>query len=336
MVCPLNFFKQVTTSGPLPRVLQLPDENLYISKFEVCPQRDKKVYTKDQLKPNVSSVETEGYSPQDTPCQPWQESSDSSMETDAHSANPNPEDTSAQSSEVYGVVASPVPSEEHHFHQATFGNTETGKLTLFASGGCWDEGGMSLNLTLHGVPPLAVPDSFDDSPDRQLLLRTARDSNGKLMLPLLSFHLDSSTGDPQRKPCLSDLIDPKMEGPSLASLQSLESAEWSDSGCVNNSLNTPTQTYCNIPSEPVVPEFQQKCLTTPPSDGMFESGYKQNWMPQNFFETAPRQSEYKGKNYPCNWTGLRKDVEEDENTLAEDGSRLTELLLGSWVVQVQE
>lgn len=331
--------KQIITSSALPRVLQPPDQNLNISKLVVCPQSDRTIYATIQVKPNVPSVGVGGYSPQDIPCQPWQDSSESSVDRDAHSPTPNPEDTSAQSSEIYSVVAVHVPTNENDFQQATTKDTETSNLPLFSSGERWDKGGMS---EWNGVPPLPVPYSFDSNPDRPLLLHTVRDSDGKLVLPSLTFGLQSSTGDPQRKPLLSDLINSTTEGPSLASLQSFDCSEWSDSGCDDSTLDTPTQPYCNThycPSQPVVPKFQQGCLNTPSSDDILESGYKQNWMPAIFLETASKHScEYGRTNYPCTWTGVKKEEEgeEEEDIGGEERSRPREIIPGDWVVQIQE
>lgn len=284
----------------------------------------------------MPSVGVGGYTPQDIPCQAWQDSTDSSVDTYSHSPTPNPEDTSAQSSEIYSVVAVHVPTEEKDFQQATMKDTETSNPPLFSSGEIWDKGAMSPKLTSHGVPPLSVPDMFDSNPDRPLLLHAVRDSNGKLVLPSLTFQLQSCTGDPQRKPLLSDIIN------SAASSQSLDSSEWSDSGCDENTLNTPTQPYCNshyFPSQPVVSNFNQGCLNTPASDDIFESGYKQNWMPAIFLETASKQScEYRSANYPCTWTGLKKEEEgEDEDDIGgEEISGPRKIILGDWVVQIQE
>ncbi|XP_044064350.1 interferon lambda receptor 1 isoform X2 [Siniperca chuatsi] len=326
-----------------PRVMQSPDSNVIISKLEVCVQSDKTVYAMIRVKPNVRPVEVGGYSPQDIPCQAWQGSIGSSVGTGAHSPAPRPKDTSAQS-EIYSVVAVHVPAEkDQDFQQATIEGRGTSNLPLSSSGESWDKGETGPKLTSHGAPPLLNLDACESNPDKPLLLQTVRDTNGQLMLPLLTFQLQSSTGDTvsplnsERRPLLSDLIDTKKEGPSLASLQSLDSSEWSDSGCDDSTVNTPTQSYCNThysPSQPV-PDFHQGCQNTPCSDAIFESGYKQNWMPAILLGTASKDScEYRRTSYPWTMTGSKKEEEGEEDRGGEESSR--QILLGGWVVQMKE
>ena len=329
--------KQVITSSTPQRVLQSPDGNLIISKPVICSQSDQTVYATILVKPSVVSVGDGGYSPQDIPCQAWQGSTGSSAGTGAQGLIPNPKDVSAQSSEIYSVVAVHVPAEEKDFQQPYIKDRETSNLPLSSSGESWGEGGMSPKIISQGEPPLPVPDSCDSNQARPLLLHTRRDSNGQLMLPLLNFQLQSGTGDTERKPLLSDLIDSKQEGPLLASLQSFDGSEWSDSGCDDSTLNTPTQPYCNthyFPPQPAVPYVHQGCQNTPCSDATFESGYKQNWMPEILLGTASKDScEYRRTNYPCTWTGSKMEQEEKDRA-GEGRSRKT--LLGSWMVQIQE
>nr|WEY35871.1 interleukin 22 receptor subunit alpha-1 [Sebastes schlegelii] len=280
-----------------PRVLQSTDTNLIISKAEICVQCDQTVYATIRMKPNMPSVGPGGYSPQDIPCQPGQDSSGSSVGTGARSPTPNQEDTSAQSSEIYSVIA------------------------------------------VH--PDL---DPCESNPARPLQLQTVRDADGQLVLPSLIFQLQNSTDDavsslnPERKPLLSDLIDSKMEGPTLASLKSFDGSEWSDSGCDDSTVTTPTQPYCNTnycPSQPISPYFHQGCQNTPPSDAIFELGYKQNGMPAILLETATKDScEYRKTDYRWTWTGPKKEEEgdEDEHRGGEEG----QTLLGGLMVQIQE
>ncbi|XP_076593888.1 interferon lambda receptor 1 [Chaetodon auriga] len=301
-VCMCNYMKGgkeksmpqqlVTTSSTPPRVLQSPDSNLIISKAVICPQSDKTVYATIRVKPDVPSVGVGGYFPQDMPCQAWQGSTGSSVGTGAHSLTPNLEDMSSQSSEIYSVVAVHVPAEERDFQQATIEDRETANQ-LSSTGESWDKGGMSPKLSSYSVPPLHVSDPCDNELVKPLLLHTVHDTNGQLLLPSLIFQLQSSTGDTQRKPLLSDLMDSKRDGPSLASLQSFDGSEWSDSGCDDSTLNTPTQPYCNthyFPSQRAGPDIQQGCLNTQCSDALCESGYKQNWMPAMLLDTACKDS----------------------------------------------
>lgn len=339
MGLPSLSLKQVPTSSPLSRVLQSPDRTLIISKLVEGVQNAPTV----QVKPNVSSVRVGGYSPQDTL---WQGNS-SSAGTGAHMPTPDPEDTSAQSSEIYSVVAVHVPAEKNKDDQQdTSEDKEASTLPLSSSGESWDKDRTSPKLTSHGVPPLLNQDDRESSLAQPLLLNTVRDSKGQLMLPSLTFQLQSSAGDAvsplnsERKPLLSDLIDSKREGPSLASLQSIDSSEWSDSGCDDSTVNTPTQPYCNshyFPSQPVNPDFQMGCQNTSSSDAIFDSGYKQNWMPAILCGTASEDScEYRRTNYPWTWTAPKKDEEGEEDEYRGGEERLRKIHLEGWVVQIQE
>nr|XP_046254372.1 uncharacterized protein LOC124064190 [Scatophagus argus] len=331
--------KLVTTSSIPPSVLQSLDSDIIISKPEFCSQSEKTVYAQIRTKPTVSSAGVGGYSPQDTPCQAWQDTSGSSVDTGAHSSAPIPEDTSAQSSENYGAVVAHVPTEEKDFQQATIKDRATSNTPLISSGGSWDKGGISPKLTSHGVPPIHNPGPFDN-PNRPILLHAVRDSNGQLILPSLIFQLESSTGDTQRKPLLSDLIDSQGEGPSLASLQSLDGSEWSDSECDNSTLNTPTQLYCNThysPSQPVAPDSWPGCQNTPSNGDISESDYKQNWISAICLENKVKyHCEYRKTN--CQWTWAdpkrEEEREEEEDRGGEEGSR--PILLGDWAVKIQE
>ncbi|XP_070691308.1 interferon lambda receptor 1 [Pempheris klunzingeri] len=333
-------------SSSLPRLLQSPDETLIFSKLEVGVENAPTAYATIRVKPKVPSAEVGGYSPQDTPCQPWQGSIGSSV--GPPSPTSNPEDTSAQSSEIYSVVAVHVPAEEDKDdQQAAITYRETSSLPSSSRAESWNKGGTSPKLTSHGVPPPLNLDACESDLDRQLLLHTVRDPNGQLllpslhMLPSLTFQLQSSTGDTasplnsERKPLLSDVIESKGEGPSLASLQSFDCSEWSDSGCDESSVNTPTQPYCNthyFPSQPVVPDFHERCQDTPSSDAIFDSGYKQNWVPEILSAASKDSCEYRRTNCPWTWTAPKKEEEEEE----EEEEKLGQIHLGNWVVQIQE
>lgn len=335
------FSKQVIPSSTQTRVLQYPDRNCIISKPEIYVQSDQTVYATIRMKPNMPPVGSGGYSPQDIP---WQDSTGSSVSTSAHSPTPNPENTSAQSSEIYSVVAVHVPAEQNEdFQQATNENSQTSNLPLAPSGESRDNSGTSPKLTSQGVPPLPDQDPCESSQARPLLLHTVRDPNGQLMLPSLALQLESSTDatasplNSERKPLLSDLIDSNKEGPSLASQQSFDGSEWSDSGCDDSFVNTPTQPFCNShysPSQPLSPYSQQGCQNTLSSDAIFESGYKQNWMTANILGTAPKDSYvYRRTNYPLTWTAPTNE-EEDEGSRGEEKPR--QILLGGWGLQIQE
>ncbi len=281
----------------------------------------------------MPKVQVGGYSPQDIPCQALHASTGSSVGTGAHSPAKNSEVTSAQSSEIYSVVAVHVPAEENQdFKQATIEDKGTSKLLFPSSGESCDKGGTSPKGTSHGVPPLPDLDPCESNPTMPLLLHTVRGPNGQLVLPSLSFQLQSSTGGTERKPLLSDLIDSKREGPSLASFQSFDSSEWSDSGCDDSTVNTPTQPYCNTnysPSQPVVADF------TPSSDAIFNSGYKQNWLPAILRGTESKDIfEYRRTNHHWTWTAPKEEEEGEEDRAQEE--RPTQILLSGWVLQIQE
>ncbi|KAI3361242.1 hypothetical protein L3Q82_013438, partial [Scortum barcoo] len=289
---------------------------LNISKLEVCPKNDQTVYAAIQVKPNEPSVRAEGYSPQDIPCLGWQDSTGSSVGTGAT----NSEATSAQSSENYSAVVVHVPLEENpDIQQATTEDRETSNPQMPSSREGWDKGGMSPNLTSKRVQPVIHPDAYESSATRPLIVPTVRGLDGQLILPSFSS---------EKKLHLSDLIDSKREGPSLASLQSFDGSEWSDSGCDESIVNTPTQPYCNthyFPSQPAIPDF------TPSSDAVLDSGYKQNWLPAILHGTKSKDScEYRRTNYPWNWTAPapkeEEEVEEEEEGAQEEKSR--QILLG--------
>ncbi|XP_049440054.1 interferon lambda receptor 1 [Epinephelus fuscoguttatus] len=346
VVCMCNYVKGgkekslppslVTTISSPPTVLH-PDRNIVISKPEFYVQSEQTVYATIRAKPNMPSVGTGGYSPQDIPYQAKQGSTGSFVSTGGHSPTPNTEDTSAQSSEIYSVVAVAVhvPAEQNEgFQQAINDNRQTSNLPLSSSGESWDRGGTNPKMTFQGGPPSPDLDSCESNP---LLLHTVRDTNGELILPSLTFKLLGSTGDKvsprnsERKLLLSDLIDSK-DGPSLASLQSFDGSELTDSGCDDSTVNTPTLPYCNTnycPSQIVTSYFQQGFQNTPSSDVIFESGYKQNWMPSSK-DTCKYRT-----NYLCNRTAYEEEEEgEEEERGGEERSK--QLLLGGWGLKIQE
>lgn len=281
---------QVTRFPTHHKILQSPDEKLNkVYEARVCTT--KTVYATILVKPQGPSIGNGGYSPQDIILQAC---TGSSVGTDEESQILNPQDTSAQSSDIYGAVVVHVPNEQNEdIQQAATDDQKDNNPSLSFSGETWNKGGMSPTLvTLHDL------DATESNSVRPLMLHTERNPNGQLMLSSLIFQLQSDTGDEvsplpsERKPLLSDLVDNKMEGPSLASLQSFDISDWSDSGCDDSTINTPT-IY-----SPAQANFHQVCLNTPFCDAMFESGYKQNWMPEMLLVTAGKDNcEYK-KNYP--------------------------------------
>ncbi|XP_051813044.1 uncharacterized protein LOC127536498 [Acanthochromis polyacanthus] len=325
-----------TTPGNC-KVLEILDENDIISKIDVCTESDQIIYANIKGKADLPSA----YSPNDILFHAWQGSSGSSVGTSVGSITASAADTSAQSSDIYSAVA----VQNEGFQQVTTEDRENSHATPCSSEDSQGTEGMCFKLTSCGEPLLSDVTACEGSPASQLLLHTLRDPDGQLMLPLLSFQLQSSTSDtispmnPERKPLLSDLID-STDGPSLASLQCLDSSEWSDSGCDDSSVNTPTHPHCNShysPSQAVVPYFHQGCQSTPCSDAIFESGYKQNWMPTvPGGPTATEHCDYKRTNYAQNWTGTKMNGEGEENGGGGGVAISRQILLENWKIQIQE
>ncbi|XP_068613746.1 interferon lambda receptor 1 [Brachionichthys hirsutus] len=319
------------TSVTQPRILQSLDKNLILSKPEFCTRSDQTVYATILVRPNVSSVGVGGYSPQDIPCRVWQGSDGSSVVTGAHGSSPNPEDVSAQSSDIYSVVA--VPPEDGDIQQATIAGREATNQPLLCS--YPDKAGLSAKLSSHGVAQLPAPHRFDSDPARTLLLDAVRDDNGQLVLHSLAFQLQSCPEDTGRKLLLSDLIESKKEG---TSLHSSDSSEWSDSGCDDGALNSPVESYCSTrrrASQLAVSYLRQERRSAPSGDAC-ETGYKQNWMPAVVPGPASRDgSEYERTNCSWAWSSLRnKDEGEEEEDRGEE--RSMETLLGGWVLEMPE
>ncbi|XP_054903153.1 interferon lambda receptor 1 isoform X2 [Poeciliopsis prolifica] len=122
--------------------------------------------------------------------------------------------------------------------------------------------------------------SWSNPEQQPLVLQTVIDINGQLQL---SFPLMGNPGELQmnteRKLLLSDVTC--QDGP-FNSFERVDSLDGRDSGCYDSLVNTPTSLYCNTSysSETTVPDFQQECQTTLHGDAIFQSGYKQNWMPE--------------------------------------------------------
>lgn len=327
------YSKQVAPFIYQHKTVEFGDKNLVISKPEFnTSQGEKTVYATIQVKPNPSTASAGGYSPQDIL---WHGSFESSVGSSAQSCTSNPVDTSRQPSESYGAVVVHVPAEENPDGEQD--TTKDGSFRFFSGGESMVKGGMNPE---HKVPPLPALDPESEA-TKPLLLRTVRDPNGQLVLPSLALELQSNTGERERNPLLSDIMDCSREGPSLASLRSFDSSEWSDSGCDDSTVNTPTHPYCNTnysPSQPVVAYLQQECQSTPSrNDAIFETGCKGNGMPAVLQGISSKdRSGHVRTNSQCTWSSSiteEEDGEKDENG-QEDGSR--EILLGGWGLKIQE
>ncbi|XP_027869138.1 interferon lambda receptor 1 [Xiphophorus couchianus] len=119
------------------------------------------------------------------------------------------------------------------------------------------------------------------NPEQQpLVVQTERDINGQLQLVFqLKGNLDELQINTERKLFLSDVTC--QDGP-FNIFERVDSLDGRDSGCYDSMVHTPTSLYCNTSysSETTVPDFQQECQTTLPCNAIFQSGYKQNWMPE--------------------------------------------------------
>ncbi|MEQ2250603.1 hypothetical protein ILYODFUR_002664 [Ilyodon furcidens] len=271
-VCTWNYVKGGNLNMPealvIPsqecKVLRPQDKNLRISEVSFGINSDIMVQTKIKVEPDIVPNESEGYSPQ---INPWT------------ICQHNP-DTSAQSSESYAAVAVQTQDKrnERNLHQVGIVNRQTIQPTWPCSEEETKDKGAQL-------PKFNLSES--DPEQQPLVLNTVRNKEGQLLLTPFTFQLQSSPDDielqmnRERKPLLSDLFDCQ-DGSSFTILERLDSSDGRDSGCYDSTINTPTSSYCNTsysPSETMVPGFLQECQTTIPGDAIFQSGYKQNWMP---------------------------------------------------------
>lgn len=270
------------------------------------------VYAEPQPKHGARPVEAGGYSPQDIPGNVWQDGSGSSLGTGSLTPTSNPEDMSGQSSVHYGrVISHPPPVEINH-------------IQPFSPAG--------LSRATDTMTPLDDRDDWDNNPTNPLL-DAVRDQAGNLVL--FVSELPNITDDPQRKLLLSDINEPKGEGPSLASVQTLD--DCSDSGCDDSTLSTPTDPYCNshyFPSQPTGRHLEQGRETTSSEVDTDVSGYTHNWMPDLLGAAAKESCGYRNSNYPWGWTGCNQEEEGEEEK--DKGGEEGLSLLGGWGLRIQE
>ncbi|XP_017279181.1 interferon lambda receptor 1 [Kryptolebias marmoratus] len=318
-------------------ILKHPDNNLVISEIYVGPKSDETVYSLIQVKSNVPPHRSGGYSPQDTPRHICKWNMDSSMRTAAPGTSPHSKDTSVQFSETYGVVAvheQMKPNEE--FQQSASGGSMISHSPLTSDEeGNWGKGGTIPKPSLSGTPQFSGSGFSENNPAKTLVLHTARINNGQLVLPSFPFLSEDTTGDtvsqmnPERKPLLSDLTDCQ-DAPSLMCLQRSDSSDWTDSGCDDSSINTPTNLYYNtayFASQKAAPDLHKECNTIASNDAIIESGYKQNWMPE--IQRKPASTDI--------WTSISpkidEEVDDDEGTVSMENSG--QIPLGHWGIQIQ-
>lgn len=241
------------------------------------PLSDQIIDAKFQEKQSYPSVSSGGYTPQEITIQDWPDSTFSSVGTGGQ--GPSSQGTSAQSSTIYSTVVIECVSadESEEFQQVMPEDRDPHDPPSLNSGQLRGKGGR-----FSSSPDL---NAFESNPAGPLFIRTARDAKGQLILPLLNPQFGSSTDtlsplSSERGPLLSDLTD------------CFDGSEWSDSGCDDSAVSSPTQQYCNshyFPSQRVVPDIHQRCQTTLSSDVIFESGYKENWLPAMALAAASKR-----------------------------------------------
>ncbi|XP_029959300.1 interferon lambda receptor 1 isoform X2 [Salarias fasciatus] len=308
------------------RIFKFPDDSLTVSELKIASKSENTVYVTIKKKFSVPSDASPVYSSHGVLSGVWPDSSGSSAGAAAGGAMPNPENTSAQSSEVYGAVAIRVPEEDNGDTQPVSDNSVTSDPLLSSNKTSFNDRKMNATLILHEAP--TTPN--EGGPERTLVLQTRRDMNGQLML-----HVTGDTASPvspERKPLLGDLIFIK-DGPSL---QDLDTPEGLDSGCEDSPLSSPTKPDCNsnyIPTQPGSMYVQQGTQRGPESPP--ESAYKPNWVHSTLQDCASTEScEEPRTNYPRTSTDLKTEEEHDDN---EGDGRVDSLLaLREWGIQIQD
>lgn len=279
------------------------------------------------LKQSVPPANFSGYSPQDIPCQIWE---DSSTGTAAVGLTSDPKDNSAQSSVSYGAVVVHDPTED----QGAVKSPGIINKLNFLREECGSDQAIASVMESQTGPLLSVQDSVDSDPSRPLLLHTARDSHGNLVLPFSQIQFQSSSANPERRPLLSDLIDSTALSPLLIS-------DDAESECDDGIVTSPTQTYCNSHyhhTHAGIPSPHQENLNSSSTDGKAESCYMQNWIPEVNVETVSMHNDFdRRSDYPCTWNGLkREEGETEEDETEPENFPLREHFLGNWAVQIQD
>lgn len=302
--------------------LQCPDENFIFPKLKDVSEKEACPTIKMQVA--VPPKTSQGYFAQDN----RQDSTGSSVDTGASSVMPNPEITSAQSSDIYGVVVVHVPQDENgYFPKAANEDTQIVR----------DSGKMRGAQISRGSPALPDVGSAESDEARPLVLRTSRDVDGQLVLSSFALRfpdINDDTGSPvspEMKPLLKDLIDSKDE-------PSLDTSEWSDSGCDEGNLNSPAQPYCNSnysPTQPVSGYLQQGTQSRLPEETTSEAAYKPNWMYKIGDDCASTERcEDTKTDYQWTSAGLKME-DEGENDEGNDGVE-SSFTLGKWMIHIQD
>lgn len=294
------------------KMFQYPEENLIISKILVGPRRDQKVYSPVLVTAHVPPQRFGGYSPQDVPCPP------------SYCG-----DTSVQFSETYGSVAVHDQAKDRGgFRQSDSGNGVTSHCPLYSNEDRnWVKGEFTPELIPSGPPRESDSEFSVNHPARTLVLDTVR-INGQLASS--AFPSEDVASDtlpqmnPERKPLLSDIIDCQ-DVSSLTCLQRSDSSDWTDSGCDDSAVNTPTNLYYNttyFTSRKAGPDLQEGRTVTS-DDTRTESSYKQNWVPQVQFKPASFDS--------------RSSISPKTDEEVEDNDENSgQILLAHWAIQIQK
>ncbi|CAN9513855.1 unnamed protein product [Ophioblennius macclurei] len=301
---------QKATTG----VMKFPDKNLIISELKV----------NSQIK--LTSSVSEGYSSQGILAVAWSDSTGSSVSTGGDMAMPNSENTSAQASESYGAVVVHAPEERNRDFQA---NSEEGAVSdpLLSS----NRTNWNLKI-LPGAPTFPDVESGESSPDRTLMLQTMRDQDGQLMLHIIGDC--ASPVSTERKPLLLDLIHCKDD----PSFQNSDTSEWSDSGCEDSSITSPTQPYCNsnyIPTQPGGVYVQQQSQGRLTHDATLEPSYMPNWILSSRPDCKSTETCEDTRTYylrSCAGLPTEEGHEDDDSS-----ERVESLFaLGKWGIQIQD
>lgn len=325
------FLKQVAAPGSC-NVLQHPDKNLIISEILSITKADQTTYNPIQVKSEVSLHRFGGYSPRDTPCHICRCNTDSATRTPEMTSHS--EDMSVPFSETYSAVtAHDQVKDREEFQQFVHDNNRSPSPFYTNQQGNWGIGGMVSKLIPSGTPQLPHSESNEDSLGNTLVLRAVRNINGQLVMPLFRCPSEDSTGDtvsqrsPERKHLLSDPMD--LQGLSVSCLQRSDSSDWTDSGCDDSIVNTPTNLYYNTTYfivQKAGPDLHSGCDTLRFNAVVTESGYKQNWVPEN--HNKPESTV---------WTSISpnmdEEVEDYEGTMSMENSG--QGFLEHWDIKVQ-
>lgn len=311
------------------KMLQYPEENLVISKILVGPKSDQKFYSPILVKTNVSPQRFGGYSPQDVPWHLCSCNTDASMRNAASGNTSHCGDASVQFSETYSSVAVHNQGKDNDgFHQCASDNSVNIHSPLYSNEDrSWVEGELTPKLIPPDMPHVSDSEFSINHPAKTLVLNTIRINGQAVSSAFPSEDMTSDTlsqMNPERKPLLSDIIECQ-DVSSLTCLQRADSSDWTDSGCDDSTVNTPTSLYYNttyFASQKASPDLL-KGSTITSNDILTESSYKQNWVPE--IQCNPASSD--------TWTAVSPKMDEEVEDNEENSGQI---LLGHWAIQIQQ